>query len=72
MKVYLGTKRIQKLGRVAIDDAALKNARMRVGDDIEIYFDTDTSAIVIEKAKSIERRPLKNNKQRKANERTHG
>ena len=64
MKVYLGTKRIQKLGRVAIDDAALKNARMRVGDDIEIYFDTDTSAILIEKAKPIERRSLKNSKRK--------
>lgn len=51
MKVFLGTKKVQGNGRIALDAAALKNANLRVGDEIEIYFDTDTSAILVEKPK---------------------
>ena len=54
MKVFLGTKKVQRDGRIVLDAAALKNANLHVGDAVEIHFDTDTSAILVEKPKQAD------------------
>jgi len=49
MKVLLDTKKIQKLGRIVLSDALLRNAGLQVGDPVEIYFDAVSKHIIIQK-----------------------
>lgn len=50
-KVFLGTKRVQKLGRIVLDEAALRNAKLAIGDEVDLSFDPESSALIIEKAR---------------------
>ena len=50
MKVFFDTRRIQKLGRVALGDQILRNAGLEEGDQVDIYFDAVTKRIIIEAA----------------------
>ncbi|KHK64286.1 hypothetical protein ACIOWB_25205 [Pseudomonas capeferrum] len=50
MKVFFDTRRIQKLGRVALGDQILRNAGLEEGDQVDIYFDAATKRIIIEAA----------------------
>jgi len=50
MKVLFDTRRVQKLGRVALSEALLRNAGLSEGDHVDIYFDAATKRIIIEPA----------------------
>ncbi|WP_122412298.1 hypothetical protein [Pseudomonas viridiflava] len=50
MKVLFDTRRIQKLGRVALGEQLLRNAGLEEGDQVDIYFDAVTKRIIIEPA----------------------
>lgn len=50
MKVHFGTKKVQKLGRVALTDALLRNAGIAEGDSVELFFDANTKAIIVERS----------------------
>lgn len=50
MKVLFDTRRIQKLGRVALSEQLLRNAGLHEGDQVDIYFDAVTKRIIIEPA----------------------
>lgn len=52
MKVYLDTKAIQRLGRVVLNDALLRNAGLQEGDTVDIYFDVESKHIIIQKAEA--------------------
>lgn len=45
MKVLFDTRRIQKLGRVALSEQLLRNAGLGEGDQVDIYFDAATKRI---------------------------
>ena len=49
-KVSFGTKKVQKMGRIALTEELLRNAELQEGDPVEIYFDVKTRAIIIERA----------------------
>ncbi|MBU9169582.1 hypothetical protein [Burkholderia gladioli] len=49
MKVHFGTKKVQKMGRVALTDALLRNAGIQEGDSVDLYFDATTKVIIIER-----------------------
>lgn len=53
MKVYLDTKTIQKMGRVALNDALLRNAGLQEGDSVDIFFDASSKHIIIQKAEAV-------------------
>lgn len=53
MKVYLDTKAIQRLGRVVLNDALLRNAGLQEGDAVDIYFDAESKHIIIQKAGAV-------------------
>lgn len=48
MKVLFDTKKIQKMGRIALNDVLLKNAGLREGDLVDVYFDVDNKHIIIQ------------------------
>ena len=50
MEVFFDTRRIQKLGRVALSDHLLRNAGLHEGDNIDIYFDAVKRQIVLKRA----------------------
>ncbi|HBP5378596.1 hypothetical protein IPC1617_30240 [Pseudomonas aeruginosa] len=50
MKVLFDTRRIQKLGRVALSEQLLRNAGLAEGDHVDVYFDVTTKRIIIEPA----------------------
>ncbi|RMK28290.1 hypothetical protein IPC954_04555 [Pseudomonas aeruginosa] len=50
MKVLFDTRRVQKLGRVALSEQLLRNAGLAEGDYVDIYFDAATKRIIIEPA----------------------
>jgi hypothetical protein len=54
MKIHFGTKKIQKMGRVALSEALLRNAGVHEGDLVDLYFDATTKAIIIERTPSAE------------------
>lgn len=54
MKIFFDTRRIQKLGRVALGEQVLRNAGLAEGDQIDIYFDAATKRIIIQAAKCDE------------------
>lgn len=49
MKVHFGTKKVQKMGRVALTEALLRNAGIQEGDSVDLYFDATTKVIIIER-----------------------
>lgn len=53
MKVLFDTRRIQKLGRVALSEQLLRNAGLEEGDQVDIYFDAVTKRIIIEPAAQV-------------------
>ncbi|MCO4875589.1 RNA-binding protein [Paraburkholderia terrae] len=50
MKVLFGTKKVQKTGRVALTEQLLHNAGLREGDSVDIYFDSSTKTIILERS----------------------
>ena len=50
MKVHFGTKKVQKMGRVALTDALMRNAGIQEGDSVELYFDATTKVIIVERS----------------------
>lgn len=52
MKVHFDTKKVQKLGRIAFPGQLLRNAGLKEGDDVEIYFDAISKCIILERAPS--------------------
>lgn len=55
MKVLFDTKKVQKMGRVALTEQLLRNANLQEGDEVDIYFDAATKRIILERAKSAPR-----------------
>lgn len=53
MKVLFDTKTVQKLGRVVLSDALLRNAGLQEGDSVDIYFDVASKHIIIQKAEAL-------------------
>ena len=49
MKVSFGTTTVQKNRRIAIDPNLLENVGLAEGDQVRLFFDTETQAIVIER-----------------------
>lgn len=49
-QVFFDTKKIQKLGRILLSEALLRNAGLQEGDAIDIYFDAASKHIIIKKA----------------------
>lgn len=49
MKINFGTKKVQKMGRIALPEALLRNAGLQEGDSVDLYFDVATKAIVVER-----------------------
>ena len=49
MKVSFGTSVIQKGRRIALDPNLLKNLELGEGDRVQIFLDTDTNSVVVEK-----------------------
>ena len=54
MKIHFGTKKVQKMGRVALTEALLRNAGIQEGDSVDLYFDATTKAIIIERTPSTD------------------
>lgn len=54
MKIHFGTKKVQKMGRVALTEALLRNAGIHEGDSVDLYFDATTKAIIVERTPSAE------------------
>jgi bifunctional DNA-binding transcriptional regulator/antitoxin component of YhaV-PrlF toxin-antitoxin module len=50
MKVLFDTKKVQKAGRIALTDQLLKNAGLKEGDPVHIYFDATSKTIILERA----------------------
>ena len=50
MKVHFGTKKVQKMGRVALSEALLRNAGIQEGDSVDLYFDATTKVIIVERS----------------------
>lgn len=54
MKIRFGTKKVQKMGRIALSEALLRNAGIQEGDPVDLYFDVTTKAIIVERSPSAE------------------
>lgn len=52
MKVLFDTKKVQKSGRISLTEQLLKNARLREGDAVNIYFDATSKTIILERAEA--------------------
>lgn len=52
MKVLFDTKKVQKAGRIALTEQLLKNAGLREGDSVDIYFDATSKTIILERAEA--------------------
>ncbi|MDR3371964.1 hypothetical protein [Rhodoferax sp.] len=52
MKVLFETKKLQKTGRIALNEQLLRNAGLHEGDPVEIYFDASTRNIILQRATS--------------------
>jgi bifunctional DNA-binding transcriptional regulator/antitoxin component of YhaV-PrlF toxin-antitoxin module len=50
MKVLFETKKVQKTGRVALNEQLLRNAGLQEGDTVDIYFDASSRRIILERA----------------------
>ncbi|MDK9713373.1 MAG: hypothetical protein OEL86_04560 [Sulfuritalea sp.] len=51
MKVLFDTKKVQKMGRVALTEQLLRNAGLQEGDEVDIYFDASSKRIILERSK---------------------
>ncbi|MDP1982132.1 MAG: hypothetical protein Q8K23_06285 [Sulfuritalea sp.] len=51
MKVLFDTKKVQKMGRVALTEHLLRNAGLQEGDAVDIYFDASSKRIILERSK---------------------
>lgn len=49
-RVSFGSRVVQKLKRVSLNHNLLENLRVKEGDIIDLYFDTEEEAIVIKKS----------------------
>lgn len=54
MKIHFGTKKVQKMGRVALGDALLRNAGIQEGDSVDLYFEATTKSIIVERTSSTD------------------
>lgn len=54
MKVHFGTKKVQKMGRIALTEQLLRNAGLQEGDSVDLYFDATTKAIIVERSTSAD------------------
>lgn len=50
MKVLFETKKLQKTGRVALNEQLLRNAGLQEGDFVDIFFDASTKNIILQRA----------------------
>jgi len=57
-RVSFGTTTVQKNRRIALDPNLLDNLELSEGDEVKLFLDTDTHAIVIEKCRPADRGPL--------------
>lgn len=53
MKVLFSTKKVQKTGRIALTEQLLRNAGLREGDAVDIYFDASTKRIILERSPNV-------------------
>jgi len=49
-RVSFGSRIVQKLKRVSLDQKLLDNLQIREGDTVDLYFDTREKAVVIKKS----------------------
>lgn len=52
MKVLFETKRVQKTGRIALNEQLLRNAGLQEGDAVDVYFDASTKHIILQRTDS--------------------
>ena len=52
MKVLFETKKLQKTGRVALSEQVLRNAGLQEGDPVDVYFDSSTKNIILQRSTS--------------------
>lgn len=50
--VSFGVTSVQKGRRVSLDDSLLQNLGIKVGDQVEIFLDTEEEAIVVKKVRN--------------------
>jgi bifunctional DNA-binding transcriptional regulator/antitoxin component of YhaV-PrlF toxin-antitoxin module len=50
MKVLFETKKVQKTGRIALNEQLLRNAGLQEGDAVAVYFDAASRRIILERA----------------------
>lgn len=50
MKVLFETKKVQKTGRIAFNEQLLRNAGLKEGDAVDVYFDASTKHIILQRA----------------------
>ena len=50
--VSFGVTSVQKGRRISLDDSLLKNLSIKVGDQVEIFLDTEEEAIVVKKSQN--------------------
>ncbi len=50
MKVLFETKKVQKTGRIALNEQLLRNAGLQEGDAVDVYFDASTKHIILQRA----------------------
>lgn len=54
MKIHFGTKKVQKMGRIVLSEALLRNAGIQEGDSVDLYFEATTKAIIVERTSSTD------------------
>jgi len=50
--VSFGVTSVQKGRRISLDDSLLQNLSIKVGDQVEIFLDTEEEAIVVKKSQN--------------------
>jgi bifunctional DNA-binding transcriptional regulator/antitoxin component of YhaV-PrlF toxin-antitoxin module len=55
MKVLFETKKVQKTGRIALNEQLLRNAGLQEGDAVAVYFDAASRRIILERAPEPEK-----------------
>lgn len=50
MKVLFETKKVQKTGRIALNEQLLRNAGLAEGDAVDVYFDASTKNIILQRS----------------------
>lgn len=54
MKVLFETKKVQRTGRIALNEQLLRNAGLQEGDAVAVYFDAASRCIILERAPESE------------------